>query len=384
VHLSGDLSTACLLLPQGKGEVNMTPVESILLPNEKVDVLGFAARVGAFLADDLIECVGSNSSALRSSIDSWLEHGQLRAELGGELLVATGPGLRRVDQARLGPCEVKRSNVLDLIVHARLTMELEMLSYPVIGLRDIRARERAGCSLPRAVLRTPGGFKVGYIPKHLLWAPDSRDKRPIALEAELLRKLSFSRLREVLLGLHRCEEVMGVIYYAPIDVVIGLKRVVQSLSLNNRVAERHDFDSAVKAVRSGKRIVIVPESRKSVEHRDAACRLIGDFGRHDDAMIGYRAAAQAIQHGLPEVGLVMSARKAHELIARILHWALDGQLVPSRGSDAAISYWKTVAALAVELRRLRADTRGRSPADTAERILTLPLEEASIHSSTHV
>jgi hypothetical protein len=362
----------------------MIPTRKILLPTGYTDVLDLAARVGAFLADDLIECAGGESSALRSDIDTLVEHGQLRADLGGELLVATGPGLRRVDQARLGPCEVKRSNVLDLIVHARLTMELGMLSYPVGGSREIRAQEHAGGLMPHAVLKKPGGFEITYSPDHLMWVPGSSDKRPIALQVELLRQLSFSRLREVLLGLHLCEEMMGVIYYAPADVVLLLEDIVESLGLQDQTAERPDFSSAVEAVSSGKGIVIVQESPKSAEHRDEACRLIGDFGKHDDAMISYHAAAEAIGHALIEVGLVMSDREARGLVARILEWTLEGQAIPSRNSDVAISYRETVADLAYKLDQLGADTCGRSPEHIAERILTLPLEEASIHSSTHV
>jgi hypothetical protein len=358
----------------------MIPTGNILLPNGEIDVLGFAGHVGAFLTGDLIDCVGGESSALRSSIDSLLEQGLLRTELGGELLVATDEGLRRSGLSQLGPCEVRRTNVLDLIEHARLTMELEALGYPVVGSREQRCRRLDGHSLPYAVVRNSGGSDVNYDPDHLLWTTGSSDERPIALQVELLRNLRFSRLREVLRGLHRCEEMMGVISYAPADVVPVLEDAVESLRLDDQVAKRHDFDSAVEAVRSGKRIVILPESPKSAQHRDETCRIIGDFGKHDGATISYHAAVEAINHALPEVSLIVSHRKARELIKRVLHPTLEGQPIPSGDSNVAISYRKTVAALAVELRQQCADLCGRSPEHVAEWVLGLPLQ-LSIASS---
>jgi hypothetical protein len=347
----------------------------ILLGSGGYDIAGLAGRVGALLLNDLVECVG-DSHQLAGSICRALKGGLLSLEFNEELLVVTDAGLRAAGLWELGPCRVRRYNVLEMVEGARLAMELERLGYPVYGPRELRALRCAGHALPCPVLRQSRDLAYTCEPGHLLMFEGSSDTRPISLQLAAQRGRSLLRLREVALALHRCDQLAGVIYYVPEIMSSTLVRLLGGVGLGDQALLSPDSGCAVEAVMSGARLVIVPESPQTAARRQQVSTLARDFTKHETVNISYQAAVRAVEHLLTEVNVLLDPEAGRELIERVLARPLGGQPAPFRDGDTQISYRQTVTALAGELRRHRADTCGASYEHTAERILERPLWES--------
>jgi hypothetical protein len=352
----------------------MNHEREILLGSNGEDIVGFAGRVGAFLLTDLVGCVGDTPQLARS-ICRALKAGLISVEFDEKLVLATEAGLQAAGLSDLGPCRVRRHNVLEMIEGARLTMTFERLGYPVYGPREQQAMRGAGHELPRPVLQESRTTKHTCSPGHLLWVNQDSRTRPISLQPVLQQVAPSPRLKEIARALYRCEELAGVIYYAPLVKVFDLKRRLEARGLSDR---RLLFDSraAMHEVMSGRRFVMVGEIPPAHLRDLEVSRLEHDFTRHHTTTISYHAAVKAIYDALPEVHLNLYPDRILELIERVFAVALAGGPAPSADSDAQINFRATVSELANELRWHRADTCEASYEHTAERILELPLQES--------
>lgn len=352
----------------------MIPYRQSLL-GDNIDVVGFACRVGAFLLNDLIDCLG-DTPRLAGSLCRAVKDGLLSLEFDEKLAVVTETGLQAAGLSNLGPCRVRRYNALELIKGARFTMNLERLGYPVYGPRELQTLRSAGHDVPCPVLRETRAMKYTCSPGHLLQVDRDSDTRPISLQLVLQRGEPTVRLQEVGLALHRCDELAGVIYYVPAMMALPLKKLLADGGHPDPGLLLYDSDAAVDAVKSGNRFVIVGENIRDYFRSLAVSRLAHDFTRHTATTISYHAAVAAIDHALPEVHLKLYPGKSRQLIERVFAASLAGMPAPSPDSDVQVNFRATVWELANELCWHRAETGGESYEHTAERILELPLQES--------
>jgi hypothetical protein len=209
---------------------------------ERVEILRWAARMGAVTADALADRQGASLASARSRLQGAERDGQLsrRRPLTGQpaLYTVTRAGMRATALEGLDPCRVTVANAAHAIACAGVAAALERC-YPdhsVLGERELRRDERArGTELASARLgRGPDGSPLLHRPDLVLWPIRTGSALPIAVEVELTVKAP-RRLRGICMAWARCRCVAGVLYLAPPEVGRALARAIERASAGERI-----------------------------------------------------------------------------------------------------------------------------------------------------
>jgi hypothetical protein len=203
------------------------------LTPEQIDVLRWAASLGAVTADALALRLDVTQASARARLTVAQRRGLLSRErpLAGHpaLFTLTRAGLRACDARGIQASRVSPSNANHLAVCAVVAAALERC-YPhhrLVGERELRRDEREhGSPLASARLGALyGGESRLHRPDLVLWPRDPHGGLPVAVEVELTIKAP-RRLVEICRAWARCRKVEGVIYLAPADVQRALSRAV--------------------------------------------------------------------------------------------------------------------------------------------------------------
>jgi hypothetical protein len=209
---------------------------------ERVEILRWAARMGAVTADALADRQAASLASARSRLQGAERDGQLssRRPLAGQpaLYTVTRAGLRATGLEGLDPCRVTVANAAHAIACAGVAAALER-RYPdhwVLGERELRRDERArGIELASARLgRAPDGGQLLHRPDLVLWPSGPGSGLPVAVEVELTVKAP-RRLRGICMAWARCRCVSGVLYLAPPEVGRALARAIERASAGERI-----------------------------------------------------------------------------------------------------------------------------------------------------
>ncbi len=212
------------------------------LPNDRIDLLRWAAGLGAVTSESLACRRGVSVASARATLGAAVRSRQLTRHrpLTGRpaLYTITRAGLRSSALTGIEPCRVSPAGAQHMIACAQVAAVLER-RYPdriVIGERELRRREReAGALLASAVLRRAGMHgALMHRPDLVLVARPGRRGRPVAVEVELTIKAP-RRLAEICRAWARSRHVDGVLYLAPPAVERALGRAIDAAQASERI-----------------------------------------------------------------------------------------------------------------------------------------------------
>lgn len=203
---------------------------------QRVEILRWAARMGAVTAEALADREGVTVASARGRMQrlvqaGWCSHKRLLADRPA-LYTLTRAGMRVSGLRGLDPCRVSAANAGHLIECARVAAALERC-YPdhrVLGERELRRDEREA-GHPLASVRVGAGMNgqsLTHRPDLVLWPRESdRDGAglPVPVEVELTIKAP-ERLTAICLAWARCRAIAGVLYLAPPEVQRALERAI--------------------------------------------------------------------------------------------------------------------------------------------------------------
>jgi hypothetical protein len=236
--------------------------------DERVEILGWTARIGAVTAEALAAREGGTVASARARLVAAERDRQLTSQrpLAGKpaLYTVTQAGMRASGLRGIDPCRISVANAPHAIAcaHAAGALEGRYPGHHVVGERELRREERlAGAALASARLGTgPDGGPLLHRPDLVLWPQESLYQLPIAVEVELTIKAP-RRLEEICRAWARSPRISGVLYLAPADVERALVRAIARAGASERIVVV-PFDCLATEERS-------PDSRERTIPSDA-------------------------------------------------------------------------------------------------------------------
>jgi hypothetical protein len=217
-------------------------VEQRRISRERLDLLGWTARLGAVTAEALADRQRTSVATARARLRAAEKRGLLarRALLAGgpALYAITRSGLRAAGARALEPARVSPANAGHMIACARVAAALQRC-YPdhsLLGERELRRDERECGRLLASALLGSGrdGQPLVHRPDLVLWPTGLDSGLPVAVEVELTVK-SPRRLAGICLAWARCRCVAGVLYLAMPDVERALARALAQVDAGERI-----------------------------------------------------------------------------------------------------------------------------------------------------
>jgi hypothetical protein len=209
---------------------------------EQIDVLRWAASLGAITAEALALRLGVTPASARARLGVVRRRGLLSRERpladGPALFTVTRAGLRASAMHGIHPCRITPGGANHLVTCAIAAAALERC-YPdhrLIGERELRRDERdLRRPLASAVIGSTGaeGSRL-HRPDLVLW-PSDPDSAPVVVEVELTVKAP-RRLVEICRAWARCRSIAGVLYLAPAIVQRSLGRALAEAHASEQIA----------------------------------------------------------------------------------------------------------------------------------------------------